>query len=258
LALFTILLPIVRPPALLPFAVESVLAQSVTDWELFIICDGAPEATVQMARDYAARDSRIQARAFPKGERHGEQYRHLVLQESSGTFVAQIGDDDMWFPDHLAELRLLMQDVEFGHLLQCEVQTDGSALVILGDLSLEATRTRMMEQIWSCFGPTVVGYHRNAYDRLPVGWSPAPPELPSDVFMWRKFLAMPGLRMGTRFSIQSVKMGAVKRPGVSLEERQSENALIAELIASYEYRSSLAAGAWHWTWQNGLAGTLAI
>ncbi len=256
--LFTILLPITRPPALLPFAVESVLSQTVTDWELYIVCDGAPDATVELARVYEAQDPRIRVRAFPKGERHGEYHRHQVMEEASGPYVAQIGDDDIWFPDHLSELRLLLKEVEFGHLLQCEVQTDGSALVILGDLALEATRTRMMTEIWSCFGPTVAGFHRDTYYRLPVGWSPAPLDTPSDVFMWRKFLALPDLRAGTRFAIQSVKMGAVKRPGVSLEERRAENAEIARLIANYEYRSNLTAGAWHWTWQHGVTGRLTL
>lgn len=256
--LFTILLPVVRPPALLPFAVESVLSQSVEDWELYILCDGAPPATVEVARAYEARDARIKVRAFPKGERHGEHHRHLVMAEASGSLVAQIGDDDIWFPDHLKELQLLLKEVEFGHLLQCEVQTDGSALIILGDLALEVTRARMMNEIWSCFGPTVAGFHRDTYYRLPVGWSPAPPDVPSDVFMWRKFLSLPHLRAGTRFTIQSVKMGAVKRPGVSLEERRAENARIAELLQDYEYRSNLTAGAWRWTWQNGVSGRLCL
>ena len=39
---FTILLPVNRPPALLKYAVRSVQAQERQDFELFIICDGAP------------------------------------------------------------------------------------------------------------------------------------------------------------------------------------------------------------------------
>jgi glycosyltransferase involved in cell wall biosynthesis len=257
--LFTIMLPIVRPPALLPFAVESVLSQTLADWELHIICDGAPDATVAVAEGYAARDPRIKVRRFAKGERNGEHYRHLVLQEARSAYVAQIGDDDIWFPDHLRELELLLrEEVDFGHLLQCEIQPNGSALFIVGDLALEATQARMLSEEWSCFGPTAAGYRLETYRRLPVGWSPAPPELPSDVFMWRKFLTLPGIRLGTRFTIQSVKMGAVKRPEVSLEQRREENARIASMIASYECRSDLAAAAWRCTWHNGLAGLLAI
>ena len=41
---------------MLPFAIESVLAQSVHEFELLIICDGAPPETIACARDYAGRD----------------------------------------------------------------------------------------------------------------------------------------------------------------------------------------------------------
>ena len=66
--LFTIILAIHRPPLLLPFAVESVLRQTVQDFELFIVCDGAPEETVKLAETYAAADDRIKVYPFPKVE----------------------------------------------------------------------------------------------------------------------------------------------------------------------------------------------
>ncbi len=40
--LFTVLLPVIRPPALLPYAIESVLAQSERDFVLCVIGDGPP------------------------------------------------------------------------------------------------------------------------------------------------------------------------------------------------------------------------
>jgi hypothetical protein len=49
---FTVLLPVHRPPTLLPYATETVLAQSLPNFESFIICDGASEETVACARDF--------------------------------------------------------------------------------------------------------------------------------------------------------------------------------------------------------------
>ena len=40
---------------------------------------------------------------FPKGDRHGEAHRHAALAEARGELVAHICDDDLWFPEHLAE-----------------------------------------------------------------------------------------------------------------------------------------------------------
>src|SRR5262245_9622431 len=97
--LFAILLPITRPPAVLPLAIESVLAQTIADFELLVICDGAPPETVACAEDYAGRDPRVKVFAHPKGARHGEAYRHSALATSDARYVAHICDDDLWMPN---------------------------------------------------------------------------------------------------------------------------------------------------------------
>ena len=38
--------PVTRPPALLRHAAETVLAQTLANFRLWIICDGAPKETV--------------------------------------------------------------------------------------------------------------------------------------------------------------------------------------------------------------------
>src|SRR5258706_16399884 len=90
---FAGLLRVHRPPALLPYAIASVLAQEREDFELLVVCDGAPPATVEYAREAAARDRRIRVNAHPKGERNGEAWRHQALEQARGTYVCQIADD---------------------------------------------------------------------------------------------------------------------------------------------------------------------
>jgi glycosyltransferase involved in cell wall biosynthesis len=236
---FTIMLPIVRPPFMLPFAVRSVQSQTVTDWELFIILDGAPPETLAAATALAAGDPRIKVRPFAKGERNGEAHRHVVLGEAAGTYVAQIADDDLWFPRHLAELRLLLADADFGNLLQCEIFPDGDAKLLYGDLASAKVRHAMATKRVSFFGPSCAGYRRAAYDRLPVGWSPAPAGIWSDLYMWRKFLALPDLRVATRFAIETAKLETPVRQHMTLEARAAETAALAERIATADGRSEI-------------------
>lgn len=234
---FTVLLPVHRPPAMLPFAIESVLAQDRQDFELFVICDGAPPQTADVARRYAAKDGRIQVFEHPKGERHGEAYRHQALQHARGAYVCQLGDDDLWLPNHLGDMARLLEDVHFGNLPHLEVAPDGRLVLLPGDLADPATRLKMLNEPFNFFGPTACGYRLQAYRSLPVGWSPAPANLATDLFMWRKFLARDDLRFGTLLVISSVKFTAQPRSEWPLEQRREEIARWAQRLADPEERT---------------------
>lgn len=247
--LFTILLPVHRPPALLPFAIETVLAQTMPSFQLFVVCDGAPGETVDCARAFAARDPRVHVFPFDKGERHGEAHRHAVLARASSRFVAQIGDDDLWFPDHLEELALLLDRVDFGNLLQAELSPQGDVVVHLGDLADPEIRRRMCQEAWNFFGPTTAGYRLSAYRCLPTGWSPAPADVWTDLHMWRKFLQRNDLAFGTRFTVQAVKLSAGHRQHMTLDERVTEHRAVAAQFARREERSTLQARAFQFVYQ---------
>lgn len=169
---FTILLPVIRPPAMLPYAVETVLAQNLADFELFIVGDGAPEETIACACSYAARDPRVKVFPFPKGEGCGEAHRHVALEQARGRYVAHIADDDLWFPNHLEEMEKLLTEVDFGHLIHVEVRADGSYEVLPSDLASARFRQRILEETFNTLGDTVTGYRLSAYRSLPEGWAP--------------------------------------------------------------------------------------
>jgi glycosyltransferase involved in cell wall biosynthesis len=220
---FTVLLPVLRPPALLPIAIESALAQSVQAFELFVVCDGAPPETVSCAEAFAARDRRIRVFRFPKGKRHGEAHRHTALQEAAGTRVAHITDDDIWLPNHLAELDELLATVDFGNTLHVHVTTDGRVGALPRDIGDPAIRERMLREKFNAFGPTFAGYRLDAYRRLPEGWAPAPPGMWTDLNMWRKFLRCDGLTFASRVAVTALHFPAPARADMTLEQRAAEN-----------------------------------
>src|ERR1043166_937587 len=241
---FTVMLCTHRPPALLPLAIETVLAQTHTDFELFVVCDGAPPETIACAQSFAARDPRIRVYDFPKGERHGEAHRHAALADARGDFVAHIADDDLWLPDHLKELGAHLARVEFGNLLLVSIGRDGSLHPHAADLAEPAVRRRMLEQRWNFFGPTVAGYRLSTYRRLPQGWSPAPPDVWCDLHMWRKFLRLEGISVGTRFSIQAIALENAGRQGMSLEDRRAETEEWFKVATTSELRADYVARCW--------------
>jgi len=120
----TILIPTHDHAALLPTAIASALAQRSASFEIFVVGDGVGDDTRQVMTQYAA-DPRVRFFDFPKGERHGERHRHVALQEARGAIVCYLSDDDVLMPEHVAEMRHLLADVDFAHSTPVIVGPDG-------------------------------------------------------------------------------------------------------------------------------------
>jgi len=82
-------------------AIESILAQTFTDWEL-IVCDNAStDSTEQIVREFAARDPRVRYHRNPADI--GPANNHNVgFEMSRGEYFRWHAHDDMIAPDYLA------------------------------------------------------------------------------------------------------------------------------------------------------------
>ena len=82
----------------LPAAVESVLAQTVGDWELLVVDDGSADHTPEAVRPFL-RDSRVR---YFRSDRLGQpRAKNLGIGLSRGAFVAFLDADDAWHPTKL-------------------------------------------------------------------------------------------------------------------------------------------------------------
>lgn len=81
-------------------AVESILQQTFTDFELVIIDDGSTDRSLKILQRYAAKDDRI--RLISRGNRGIPQTRNELLANARGEFVAIMDSDDVAIADRLA------------------------------------------------------------------------------------------------------------------------------------------------------------
>lgn len=85
---------------ILPQAIESILAQTLKDYELIILNDGSPDNTDDVVKKYA--DSRIRYYKNPKNM--GIAYsRNRVTSLARGKYIAIMDDDDISLPERLAK-----------------------------------------------------------------------------------------------------------------------------------------------------------
>jgi glycosyltransferase involved in cell wall biosynthesis len=94
----SIMMPAYNAERYVARAIESVLAQSFSDWELVIVDDGSTDRTAAIAASY--QDARIIVVHKDNG---GEaSARNVALGAMHGEHVAFLDADDEWLPDHLA------------------------------------------------------------------------------------------------------------------------------------------------------------
>lgn len=241
---FTVLLPIVRPPLFLPYAIETVLAQTVAEFEVFIICDGAPPETIRCGEEFAARDPRVKVLTFPKGERIGEGHWHAALEQAKGTYIAHFEDDDLWFPNHLEELQALLQTVDFGHTLHVWVTDKGEIEALPTDIGLPEVRQSSLDGLFNQIGFSVCGYRLAAYRSLPEGWAPSPVGVWPDLHMWRKFYRSKDLKFGTRMAVTALVVPTHLREDASSNRRKDENLHWYERVQDRQGREDITEAAW--------------
>jgi glycosyltransferase involved in cell wall biosynthesis len=85
----------------LGLAIESVLIQSFSDFELIIWDDGSSDRSVEIARHYAQRDSRI--RLFTAAHQGRGQALKAAHDEARGQYVGWVDSDDVLAQTALAE-----------------------------------------------------------------------------------------------------------------------------------------------------------
>ncbi|MDQ7040905.1 MAG: glycosyltransferase family 2 protein [Rhodothermus sp.] len=84
-------------------AIQSILQQTLSDWELIIVDDGSTDDTPRILRSFARQDARIQVIAT-EGIGRGPAL-NLALQHTHAPYVANLDADDLAHPQRL-ELEL--------------------------------------------------------------------------------------------------------------------------------------------------------
>ncbi|WP_068536027.1 glycosyltransferase family 2 protein [Paenibacillus glacialis] len=95
-------MPVFNRESLISTAIQSVLNQTYSHWELIVIDDRSTDNTKQVVANYVKQDSRIQYFVNDRTQGPGGA-RNCGILKAQGEFIAFLDSDDEWFNYHLKD-----------------------------------------------------------------------------------------------------------------------------------------------------------
>lgn len=102
--LVSVIIPTFNRAQYIGEAIDSIIAQTYTNWECIIVDDGCTDNTAEILQDYTKRDSRIKYVVRPEQFKKGSNgSRNYGVTVSQGKLIAFNDDDDIWLPEKLEQ-----------------------------------------------------------------------------------------------------------------------------------------------------------
>lgn len=110
--IISVIVPVYRVEQYLPQCIDSILAQTFTDFELLLIDDGSPDSCGKICEEYALKDKRI--RVFHQENAGVSIARNKGLTEALGRYIMFVDSDDYVLPGYIQDLFSELPDKENG------------------------------------------------------------------------------------------------------------------------------------------------
>ncbi len=132
----SVILPVYNSAGTLRECIESVLSQTLRDFELIAVDDGSSDESLQILEEFSRRDRRV--KVLRRSHRGIVSALNDGLKEARGEFVARMDADDLMHPSRLEAQLQWMEENPGVSLCGCLVEVDS----LEGELSSGVLRYR--------------------------------------------------------------------------------------------------------------------
>ena len=110
--MISVIIPLYNKKKSIAQTLESVLAQTYTDYEIIVVDDGSTDNSLQVVKDYCGKFpmSNIQFQIISKPNGGVCSARNRGIQEAKGEYVAFLDADDLWDKEYLTEQVKMIAD----------------------------------------------------------------------------------------------------------------------------------------------------
>ncbi|WP_444684323.1 glycosyltransferase family 2 protein [Alkalicoccus luteus] len=177
----SVIVPVYNGESFLPFALESVLNQSMEDFEVICINDGSSDGSLDILNEYANKDARV--KVIHKENEGLAKTRNDGIACARGTYIAFLDQDDYYHRNMLKSLHEAMKRTNV-RLAMCKaVKTEQRSVELINSssdspISAESilTENEALELLFHPFAFQLVVpwnklYHHTIFDSIqyPVG-----------------------------------------------------------------------------------------
>lgn len=157
----SVILPTYSRSDLLPGAIDSIIAQTFTDWELIIVDDGSTDDTPDVIKRYEAQDSRIRSiRNNPNKKLPAS--LNVGMDAARGAYLTWTSDDNFFRPTALQRMvEELDADPELG-VVYADCMLIDDDLVEQGIAEVDGHETLLL---WNCVRGCFM-YRHEVHDKL--------------------------------------------------------------------------------------------
>ena len=138
---------------------DSVLAQTITDYEVIIVDDGSRDNGSEIVKEYANRESRIHYKYKENGGVSSA--RNLGIHEASGEWLLFLDGDDEFTPDALETFNKMLSEYKGCKLFTCGQHNDRwtnnhKCNCQRNKLSESPYMSLWLNRFWPCPGNTMI------------------------------------------------------------------------------------------------------
>lgn len=108
--LISVIVPVYKVEAYLPRCVDSILCQTLADYELWLVDDGSPDNCPAICDGYAAKDARV--RVIHQANGGLSAARNAALERFTGQYVCFVDSDDYIAPDALETMYAALTETD--------------------------------------------------------------------------------------------------------------------------------------------------
>ena len=181
--LVSIITPVYNGEKNINYTIDSVLNQTLDDFEMIIVDDISTDDTKQVVKEYAKKDKRVKFYTLPK-KGGASAARNFAIKKAKGRYIAFLDGDDLWQCDKLEkQIRFMKEnDIAFSYTDYEYIDEDNNKLNTIRKCPKKMSYFRML------FGDSI-GCLTVIYDAKKIGKIQIPEiEKRNDYALWCRIL----------------------------------------------------------------------